>query len=307
MKILCTHPGKYGDLLWALPTIRALWRKTRAEITLMVPETYASILRLLLHQPYIQVVTSEASWEDPSCQPDQRWSPPRPTRFTTDWDYVIHLGYRTWPSQGLPFETLKMYGLACAYNMTAADATLPEILPSDLDLQTPWITMPGDRYTGYHWPWLYGFSDDHFELKFGLVQLLQYRWRAAREALWPASHSHRQLPATTIGRNPRWEAEAGCTPATWEDSVDLLRHASCLLACNSALHVLAVACGVPVVLMEPAEARWNPIFLPLGTHGPQVTLVYGNDGKPTFDARHTAAALEAVVARALLATVQSSP
>jgi hypothetical protein len=64
----------------------------------------------------------------------------------------------------------------------------------------------------------------------------------------------------------------------------------------SAWHVLAMAMGIPVVLVEPLEARWNPIFYPLGMDGPQVTMVRGNDGNPTFDARHVADALTRALA-----------
>ena len=52
--------------------------------------------------------------------------------------------------------------------------------------------------------------------------------------------------------------------------------------------VLAVALGVPAVIVEPNPMRHNPIFWPLGMDGPQVTCVKGGDGKPTHDARHTA-------------------
>jgi hypothetical protein len=42
------------------------------------------------------------------------------------------------------------------------------------------------------------------------------------------------------------------------------------------------------------EARWNPIFYPLGKTG-RVRLVTGNDGLPTIDARHTAEVLREVL------------
>jgi hypothetical protein len=159
------------------------------------------------------------------------------------------------------------------------------ILESELDLGTPWITAP-EIYT-YHWAWVHGFSDDHFELKYGLVQLLEKQ----RLRFHPGPH----LPPTVIGSNPRWETEGGFIGSSWEESAAILAHTSVFLGCNSGLHVLALALGKPVVMMEPSEARWNPISFPFGPGGPEVTLVRGNDGKPTWDARHVADALQHVL------------
>ena len=71
--------------------------------------------------------------------------------------------------------------------------------------------------------------------------------------------------------------------------------AKVLLTDCSALHVLAVALGIPTVIVEPMEARWNTIFYPLGFDGPQVTIVKGLDGQPTFDARHVTETLSKVI------------
>ena len=84
---------------------------------------------------------------------------------------------------------------------------------------------------------------------------------------------------------------------TWEQHATTFRNADVVLACNSALHVLAVAVGTPVVMVEPLEARWNPIFLPLGMDGPQITVVKGNDGRPTWDSRAARDTLLAVLQR----------
>ena len=70
-----------------------------------------------------------------------------------------------------------------------------------------------------------------------------------------------------------------------------MTNAQIVLGCCSALHVLAVALGKRCVSMEPAEARWNPIFYPLGTTG-RVKLVMGSDNRPTFDARAVRQAVE---------------
>jgi hypothetical protein len=81
----------------------------------------------------------------------------------------------------------------------------------------------------------------------------------------------------------------------WEETVTAIQAADVFLGCNSGLHVLACAIGKPVIMMEPSPARHNPIFFPLGTTGPQVTLVLGNDGQPTWDARAVADTLHRVL------------
>ena len=54
---------------------------------------------------------------------------------------------------------------------------------------------------------------------------------------------------------------------------------------------VACALGKPCVLIEPNPHRHGDLFYPYGKTGSRVTLVVGNDGKPTFDARHCADAI----------------
>jgi len=61
--------------------------------------------------------------------------------------------------------------------------------------------------------------------------------------------------------------------------------------------VLACAVGTPCIVMEPAEARWHPIFWPYGQDGPQVRLVRGGDGRGTVDARHCRELIQAALAQ----------
>jgi hypothetical protein len=132
-----------------------------------------------------------------------------------------------------------------------------------------------------------GFSDEHFELKYGLTTLI-------KKALPP--HWHTPQPMRTQWKvlaapKSRWYREAGAAVSTWEQAAAQIGQGTIFVGCNSALHVLACALGIPVVMMEPSEARWNPIFYPYGTTE-RVRLVTGNDGRPTFDARHVRDAIE---------------
>lgn len=93
----------------------------------------------------------------------------------------------------------------------------------------------------------------------------------------------------------RWETEAGYYSTSWVDAATFLNVSKVFFGDCSALHVLAVAMGKPAVLCEPMEARWNDIFYPVGKVGPQVRLVTGLDGRPTFDSRHCAEAIQEVL------------
>jgi hypothetical protein len=258
-RILATFPGKFGDLLWALPTIRALSRRMDAPLDLLLAAPLASIASLIEAQDYIGRCVADLDWHTQDTAPI---SPRVPVEVPTGYDAVYHLGYQGWPHRPLPFEVLD------TLHATWPVAWEP-LSDSALDLQTPWITLP--PAPGPRSGLAVGFTDEHFELKYGLTELIRKRWGA---------------PLQIVGRNPRWVTEARVAGGPWESSVRLLQISQVFLGCCSALHVLAVALGIPAVLMEPNPHRHHPIFYPLGTDGPQVTLVKGIDGLPTFDARH---------------------
>lgn len=285
MSVLCTFPGRYGDLLWALPTIRALSRRIHAPVDLMIAGEFRSILPLLQAQaqvdelyrpaPYLGRVWADPQWAMGSTKAET------PTPPALPYDFVFHLGYRDWPKRALPFETLDNLNRYSEITGSRWTRFWP-LADEELDLQTPWITLPPTTFDAYKSGVTIGWSDTHFELKYGITLLLQ---------------AHTNWGLDKIGNNPRGQAEARWVPQTWEETTQRIATAQVFLGCCSALHVLAVAVGTPVVLMEPMEARWNPIFYPLGMDGPQVTVVKGHDGNPTFDARHVRAAISAILAR----------
>jgi hypothetical protein len=261
MKVLCTMPGRYGDILWSLPTCRALAQAAGEPVDLLVSQKYGSLVApLLAGCRYLGRVMADESWTVWETAPI---TPPRPA-FIPGYDRTIHLGYERWPMNALPVESY-----------LAAVTQWGDGLPK-LDLDTPWIDPPVGRVrpSRVDVSFAYGFTDEWFELKYGLVQLLLRRFERS----------------LTVCDSPRWRQEAGGPGCSWSYAVDRLRSAPVFLGCCSALHVLACALGMPVVLMEPAEARWNEVFYPFGKRG-RVTLVVGNDGRPTWDARHVADAL----------------
>jgi hypothetical protein len=78
----------------------------------------------------------------------------------------------------------------------------------------------------------------------------------------------------------------------WSVTAQIAQGAQCYLGCLSSQWVLANALGKRCVVVEPNEHRWHPVFY---RDAPQNHLVRGNDGRPTFDARHAGDVLEEVL------------
>jgi hypothetical protein len=268
MKVLATHPGRYGDLLWALPTVRALATTYGCQVDLLLSPNYSDphLCTLLEQQIYIGTVTSTRDWEIVETAPI---TPRIPPNLPAGYDRIVHLGYDGWPALTLPREVYRI-----------AQQSVPTIVP--LNLAQPWLVTSALLHRGV----AVGFSDEYFELKYGLVQLL-------REHLGPRR-------VANVSGGPRWTADQ--TTRTWQMAATLIVGAPLFVGCCSALHVLACALGVPVLLVEPASARHHDVFYPYGKFGPQVTLLTGGDGLPTFDSRHL---VDAVDARLTLTRVEA--
>lgn len=276
MSLLVSMPGRFGDILWSLPSVRALSEQRGVPIDLVIAGEFASILPLLRLQPYIKSAEALEGW---SLTPPEEWRAPIALAHT-EWDELIDLGYRGWPGLPLPYEVAKVAKVA-------------------IDLGRPWITVPRLDWR-WHLDVAFGFSECWFELKHGLIELLLREDPTEDGTGIVGSLIQRHPTWRSLGVFPpsRWTTEAGYSPSTgWIESAQIIQHADLFFGDCSALHVLAVAIGTPVVLVEPMIARHNPIFYPLGMDGPQVTVVKGVDGLPTFDARHTAETIERVCAQ----------
>jgi hypothetical protein len=267
--MLCTFPGRHGDLLWALPTLRALHDSGFGPVDLKIAGEFAGLVDLLERQPYLGHVYADPRWGM-----SQGWQPPVGDDWISPYEKVLHLGYQRWPERVLPEEPYLQ-----------AVKQLGHVI-EPLDLKTPWINVPPTVNGGLHgWdPLVVGFTEAWFELKYGIVCCLN------KVDIPGLPRGHILAPVGS-----RWETEADYEGSSWSQAAEAIKHATLFLGDCSALHVLAVAIGTPVVLVEPMEARHNPIFYPVGMHGPQVTMVIGLDGQPTFDARHTAETLKEVL------------
>lgn len=270
MNVLCTFPGRHGDILWALPTVRAVSEAVGVPVDLQIAGEFAGLLPLLHAQPYLRTAMANDRWSlsAPELVPIANVGQPL---TGSGYDYIFHLAYRGWPSKSLPEETED-----CLHQQWPTQlGPVPEI-----DLGRPWITVNQTNWRDLENDVVVGFTEAWFELKLGIATSLD-------------NISDRDLLYLTVP-DSRWIKESsriGVLACDWLSAAMHLRQAKTFFGDCSALHVLACAMGKPVILCEPMEGRWNPIFYPYGTEGPAVRLVRGNDGKPTFDARACAEAL----------------
>jgi hypothetical protein len=283
-----SHPGRLGDVLWSLPTLRHLGGGG-----LVLPPDCAALVPLLRQQLYLHAVEVDPTWQVQDTAPRTPASPPKGANL---WHDAQSLGYREWPQKALPFEVAAAYGIAA----------------EELDL-SPWITFPGRLFLT-DVEILIAWSDYWFELKVGVTDLI----------LDARAYRDRWSWRITCKAESRWRREY--RPLTFETNnfqqlAEAISCARVLLTDCSAAHVLAAALGKSVVVMEPEPMRHHLIFWPgsqqrvvyaLGDAGQQVELsrrwepadnvlgqrifpVLGNDGKPTFDSRATIAKLEEVL------------
>jgi hypothetical protein len=272
-------PGRFGDILWALPTMRAIAEVYDQPVEFLTSATYEAIRPLLDQQSYIDCTGFDPGWIVQETAPITPTVPPGSSVYAADvasdphyYDAVYHLGYEGWPSPNLPRDiydrAFRQYG--------AHRYPFPP-----LDLDRPWITVSDPEAPCEI---AIGFTDEHFELKYGIATLLD-------------------LPASAVlaPTRSRWAREF--VPAVvslyvcgWQSAAGIIRNSDVFLGCCSALHVLACALGKPVVLMEPNPQRHHTVFYPYGTEG-RVHLVRGLDGQPTFDVRHVRSAIQDALGR----------
>jgi len=105
-KYLCTFPGKYGDILWSLPTAKYIAEKVvSSPVDFAVMPYYESLLPLIQEQSYIDRAYVNKGWlRTHSNYGDQPWEMPLPVfdhNSLDDYSYerVWHLGYRCHPGR----------------------------------------------------------------------------------------------------------------------------------------------------------------------------------------------------------------
>ena len=272
MTILCTFPGRHGDILWALPTVRAISETFDQPVDLALANNYDSLSTLISQQSYIGTCFPVPTWH---YNEDVEGSH-RPSRID-GYERIINLGRTGWPT-----------GPLAQYTWETAQRLVPDQPIAPLDLDRPWIEIAANTHYADHVA--VGWSQEHLELKMGILAALVRR-------TYPNQTFYMLCP-TFGGRWAEWDHNAEESSKLqfgywdWLITAKILAGSRVFLGCQSALWVLANALGKTCVIMEPMEARWNPIFW---CAHPRNHRVIGNDGKPTFDARAVGDMLEEVL------------
>jgi len=259
MTITITNSGRFGDILWSLPTCRAIAERNQDQVDLYLSSKYGSesFCRLITAQDYINKCERLEDWVVQDTAPPMPRIPPNPPPNLSEINF--NLGYPEWPTKPLPYYVAELAGV-------------------EIDLVRPWIeaskvkvfdNQPAEGYIAV------GFSPEWKELKYGLGTYLQRRLSMGLVWTFPYGSPYEGLVDVE-------------QPGDWLDARDTLTRATLFLGCNSGLWVLACALGTPAVIVEPEPMRHNEIFwVSIAKGGRRMTrLVMGSDGKPTFDWNH---------------------
>lgn len=95
-KYLCTFSGKFGDILWSLPTVRLISKIVGEPVNFATMPAYSSLKPLLAEQPYIDEPFVVQDWHClHSNHGDQPWH--TPDHVVKGYEKFWHLGYRGHP------------------------------------------------------------------------------------------------------------------------------------------------------------------------------------------------------------------
>ncbi len=293
MRVLATMPGRFGDILWALPTVRALREAYGGPIDFLTSIKYGNLLPLLQRQPYIGQARALCEWAVQETAPMTPREPPMEI-LQGEYDAVYHLGYEGWPQPTLAEDIWR--------RATQQYERVQEAHPLRLDLTRPWITPPAITTVEPRRVWV-AWSEEWFELKVGILACLSQRFPAL-EFWWlrPEGGRYGEVDRLVEGiwtepyHNLRPHALGGNVAMMrcgWAEAASLGASCQVYLGCLSSQWVLANGLGIRCVVVEPNSQRHHPVFWSDG--GGRNRLVRGNDGLPTHDARHTGDVLEEVL------------
>ena len=262
MIVLCTIPGKHGDILWSLPTVRAVGGAFRTRVDLLISERYGTHRELVERQPYIGRVHVSNRWRE--AHSESAWEPfdsalHHEPLETPECDRLIHLGYQARPDRSLP-----------EFIYAHAAAVLADVSLAPLRLDVPWIDVRSPKRSSM--PVIaVGWSNEQLDYKSAVTRELQ-----------------QLLPSVTFAAIP---------PNTnWIDAAQQIASSDLFLGCCSALHVVACAVGTPALIVEPDSRRWDAVLYPFGTDGPR-THLFRASGIALDDAPRIARTMDAVPSR----------
>lgn len=260
-RYLCTFSGKFGDILWSLPTAKYIAEKIVGQsVDFAVMPYYANLLPLLVEQDYISKAFVIPHWlRVHSNHGDQPWQPPdqlelpdgrqlieirQPDKdgFPDDayaYDKVWHLTYRGHPGISAPEMPLVKF-TAWQQGITLDDATV-----------VPFIKAP--EKLGHN-PDEIAFSSGLFSKVAAQNRLVSYcfneQYAEQKKQFFEACWAERgELEFINVG-------EMGWREAAW-----VISQSKAFVGCRSANWVLAIGLGKKTFTFEPHPSRHRDCHL----------------------------------------------
>jgi len=246
-KYLCTFSGKFGDILWSLPTAKFISEKiVNSKVDFCVMPYYKNLLPLLAAQPYIEHAFVKEDWlRTHSNHGDQPWQPPDTIKFKPyepqEYERMWHLTYKGHPgitAPNMPLIEFVAYQQGICFNDWNP---IPFIAPSEdvEELATPIHFSSGQlpdvilekRLVSY------AFNDQYPEPKQKFFEKL---WHVTRED---------GLEFFNVG-------ELGWREAAW-----IISKSIAYVGCRSADWVLAMGLGQETFTFEPHPSRHKDCHL----------------------------------------------
>lgn len=99
--VLCTFSGKFGDILWSLPTAREISKRHHVPVDFQVMPAYDSLTELISNQEYINCASVNQGWHcEGSPHGDQPWFPQNNESLQHMYEHIYHLTYKSHPGIG---------------------------------------------------------------------------------------------------------------------------------------------------------------------------------------------------------------
>lgn len=226
MRILVTHPGQFGDILWSMPAVRDIATKHMVQVDFATTSSFESLIRFLESQVYIRRAFVVDEWKETGrphgVQPwESPWFPGK-----EQYNMVIDLGYRSHPV-GMTL-TEWMLRSAGIYRVPTRD-----------DL--PFLEVP---------MWA-----DSFGMLAQITPTVAY----AFNDMFPLEKKH-FLEALRPILNANGITLADVSGMDWIYAASTIKHSLGFFGCRSSNYVLAHGLGKRVIVYEPHPARKGPVF-----------------------------------------------
>lgn len=99
---LCTFSGKFGDILWSLPTVKQISIMRGEKVDFFMMPYYESLCELIARQSYVENCGVISDWvREHSNHGDQPWQPQN-LEFENKYEKVYHLTFRGHPGISAP-------------------------------------------------------------------------------------------------------------------------------------------------------------------------------------------------------------